>query len=389
MTISNSGIPAEIISAWDKAATKCANPLGLDEKVLQDSLEDCPPREYEGGTFLGRFLIPRSFVVYDEQDQPRQKGCDTNHVTNLYNNYIVKEYMTTEEPPIASFNDGVLNSSILKPHSGFNRYKALDRLGQEIYIYDVYEFESRYWEVIAASASNHHSNPQLSQTNEDYLKVVTNAVNAQIIPADEDSIRDFVNKIATDKTSQARKTIVQNSLNNCEVYPNFRVFSSTGSGKNTLNGFVRSNKLAKQGVGGRKDFELANQGYLLYTADSGDAVLCWSRGIYQGTRLGLPVWIIGYSTNFHPDIYQFRRDFIDEFNKMKGYQIQNACNIANGGNPLDEIDEDKFPVKLAGFLPQWVRPNDQNHGKPSEIGLVDIDGNTLTFDPKGQCLTLR
>ena len=74
---------------------------------------------------------------------------------------------------------------------------------------------------------------------------------------------------------------------------------------------------------------------------------------------------------------------------MKGYQIQNACNIANGGHPLDEVNEDKFPVKLAGFLPQWIRPNDQNHGKPSEIGLVDIDGNTLTFDPKGQCLTLR
>ena len=99
MTISNSGIPAEIISAWDKAATKCANPLGLDEKVLQDSLEDCPPRDYEGGTFLGRFLIPRSFVVYDEQDQPRQKGCDPNHVTNLYNNYIVKEYMTPKSHP--------------------------------------------------------------------------------------------------------------------------------------------------------------------------------------------------------------------------------------------------------------------------------------------------
>ena len=57
--------------------------------------------------------------------------------------------------------------------------------------------------------------------------------------------------------------------------------------------------------------------------------------------------------------------------------------------PSSEIDEDKFPVKLAGFLPQWVRPNDQNHGKPSEIGLVDVQGNTLTFDPKGQCLTLR
>ena len=156
-----------------------------------------------------------------------------------------------------------------------------------------------------------------------------------------------------------------------------------------MNGFVRSNKLAKQGVGGRKDFELKKQGYLLYTADSGDAVLCWSRGIYQGTRLELPVWIIGYSTNFHPDIYQFRRDFIDEFNMMKTHFKQFAANIMTDGEGVENIHEDKFPVKLAGFLPQWVRPNDQNYGKPSEIGLVDIDGNSLTFNPKGQCLTLR
>ena len=297
--------------------------------------------------------------------------------------------MTTEEPPIASFDDTVLNANTLKPHSGFNRYKALDRLGQEIYIWDIYKFDNRYWEIIAASASNHHSNPQLSQDNEDYVKVVTNAVNAKIIAKDEDAIKDFVNKIATDKTSQQRKTITQNSVNGCEVYPNFRVFSSSGSGKNTLNGFVRSNKLAKQGVGGRKDFELKKQGYLLYTADSGDAVLCWSRGIYQGTRLGLPVWIIGYSTNFHPDIYQFRIDFIDEFNKMKTHFKRFAANIMTDGKGVENIHEDKFPVKLAGFLPQWVRPNDQNYGKPSEIGLVDVQGNTLTFDPKGQCLTLR
>ena len=152
MTILNSGVPAEIISTWDKAATKCANPLGLDDKILQDSLEECPPRTYEGGIHLGRFLIPRDFVVYNEQDQPRQKGCDPNHVTNLYNNYLVKDYMTTEEPPIASFDDTVLNANTLKPHSGFNRYKALDRLGQEIYIWDIYKFDNRYWEIIAASA---------------------------------------------------------------------------------------------------------------------------------------------------------------------------------------------------------------------------------------------
>ena len=382
-------VPLDIRMSWDKVAVKCYNPLGLDEKVLEDSLRECPAREYEGGTHLGRYLIPRSFVVYNEQDQPRNKGCDPDHVTNLCNNFEVNGYLLTEEPPIASLNDDCLNPDILRPHSGFNRYKALDRFGQEIYIFDVYRFQNRYWEIIAASKSNHHCNPKLDQSIEDYVKVVTNTANANIIPNDKDSLKNFINELASDKTSSAKKSILEKCLNKCGTYPNFRVFSSKGTGKNTLNGFVRSNNLVNQGIHGRKDNELINQGYLLYTADSGDAVLCWSRGIYQGTRLGLPVWIIGYATNYHPNINQFRKNFINEFNKMKGYQIQNACNIANDGVKLQKINEDKFPVKLAGFLPQYVRPNEHNYGRPTEIGLVDIDGNSLTFDPKGKCLTLR
>ena len=388
MTTTTNRVPAGTLMAWNKITTTCSNPLGLTEEITYNSLETCPPHEYEGGEFLGRYLIPRTFVNYDEQDQPRQKGCDTEHVTNLENNYTAVGYLDTAPPPIASFDNNNLDNTKLRPHSGFNRYKALDRIGQEVYIYDLYKFESRYWEVIAASESNHHSNPQLSQTIEDYVKVVTNTVNAGIVSSDSVSIDKFVDKIAKDKTSQSRSQIKKKCYNNCNLYPNFRVYASSGQGRGTLNGFVKENKFAKQGVGGRSEDELKEQGYLLYTADCGDAVLCWSRGIYQGTRLELPVWIIGYSTNFISDIVQFRKDFIKQFNLMKGYQIQNACNIANDGHPLDEINEDTFPVKLAGFLPQYVRPNEHNHGKPTEIGLVDVNGNTLRFDPDGHCLTL-
>jgi len=382
-------LPAQIELEWDKALLTCNNPLGLTQEIVKESLEKCPPFEYEGAEFIGRYLIPRKVVRYDGEMQPRHKGCDTEHVSNLFNNYNVIGYRSDCPPPIASFDLNNLNSGALVAHSGFNRFNALERLGQECYVFDIYKFESRYYEILAASESNHHSNPHLEQSKEDYIKVVTATVSAGIVGRDKDSIDKFVDRIAKNKTSEIRNQIKKRCYNNCELYPNFRVYNSTGKGANTLNGFVSEHGFAKQGVGGRTDTELQEQGYLLYTADCGDAVLGWSRGIFQSSRLGgLPVWLIGYSTNYHPNIVQFRKDFIDEFNQMKTYFIQFARNIMNDGHDSGDFDESIFPVKLAGFLPQYVRPNDQNFGKPTEVGLVDVYGNTLKFDPDGDCLTL-
>jgi len=387
--ITTNDISTEVLMDWSKGLTTSLNPLGLTEEMMEQSLTDCPPHKYEGGEFLGRYLIPRNYVRYDVTMQPRQKGCDTEHVSNLQSNYETVGYRTDCPPPIASFDANNMSNNELIAHAGFNRFSALDKLDQECYIFDLYKFESRYYEVLAASESNHHSNPMLSQTKEDYIKVVTNAVNANIVGKEESEINKFVDKIAKDKSPKIRKTIKKRCINNCNLYPNFRVYNSSGTGANTLNGFVTDMNFAKQGIGNRDDKELQKQGYLLYTADCGDAVLGWSRGVYQSTRLGgLPVWLIGYSTNFHPSIVQFRKDFIDEFNQMKTYFKQFAANIMTDGHGVEDIDEDVFPIKLAGFLPQYVRPNDRNFGKPTESGLVDVFGNTIKFDPDGDCLTL-
>lgn len=389
MTTKTTFVPAQVELEWNKALQTCNNPLGLTEELVQESLEKCSPLEYEGATFLGRYLIPRNVVRYDLEMQPRHKGCDSEHVTNLFNNYNVIGYRLDCPPPIASFDSNNLNVGSLVAHSGFNRFNALERLGQDCYVFDLYKFESRYFEVLASSESNHHSNPHLVQSKEDYIKVITSAVNAGIVGKDEDSINKFVDRIAKDKTAEIRKQIKKRVIGNCDLYPNFRVYNSTGKGKNTLNGFVTEMGFAKQGISDRTDTELQEQGYLLYTADCGDAVLGWSRGVYQSTRLGgLPVWLIGYATNYVPDIVQFRKDFIDEFNQMKTYFIQFARNIMNEGHDSGEMDESIFPIKLAGFLPQYVRPNYQNYGKPTETGLVDVYGKSLKFDPDGDCLSL-
>ena len=111
------------------------------------------------------------------------------------------------------------------------------------------------------------------------------------------------------------------------------------------------------------------------------------RALYHGTRLSLPVWIFGYAPNRVDDLKKYREDFIVDFNELKEVMIQFAFNTVEEGQE-SVIDEDNFPVKLAGFLPQYVKPNPEDLGRPTELGLVDVNGNRIKFDPDGDCLTL-
>lgn len=378
-------VSAEVEVVWRRILSTCNNPLGLTEELLQQSLETAPPIPYQGSTHLGRYLIPRQFVRYDETEQPRDKNNDADHVNNLVNNYEAIGYRLDAQPPICCFDENDVSNYKLKAQSGFNRNEALGRIGQDCYFFDVYRFESKYWEVVARNQSNHHSNPQLSQKWTDYVKEVCNAVDADIIPSDSKSIDEFVDLIASDKTSKVRRRIKDACYNNCQVFPNFRTYNSSGHGKNTLNGFVKESGLPKQGIEGRIEKELLEQGYIVYCAAQGNNKSTWARAITHATKLGIPVWFIGYSDKRVDDLQEFRSDYIKDFNDQKETFVQFAKDILDDGG---ELIEDSFQVKLAGFMPQYVKPNPKDKGLPTEVGLVDMYGKTIKFDPDGDCLTL-
>ena len=387
-TIKPVSVPTTLF--WDKLLATCANPLGLDENLLEKSKEACKPREYENATYMGRHLVPRSVLRYNEEDQPRDKNNDLDHVNNLLNDFEVNKYNINCQPPICCFDEENRHGTHLRGQSGFNRDEVFSRMGQEMIIVDIYDYESKMWEVVARNQSNHHSNPALTQTKNDYIKEVCNAVDAGTIEGTSDAIDQFVDLIAKDKTSKIRRQIKDTCYNNCKTYPNFRTYSASGSvkSKNTLKGFVSNYGLSPAGIEGRSDEELINQGYILYCAGNGGNKATWMRAIVHGTRLGLPVMILGYAPTRQSDIKQFRADYVEEFNETKSYLIEFANNIVNDGD-TNEINEDNFCVKLAGFLPQYVKPNPKDGGKPTENTLVDIEGESVRFDPDGDCLTLR
>ena len=383
-------VPVDTEGFWAKSSIKCANPLGMTQDMVEASKTTCPHIEYKNAEYIGRYLIPRNFLRYNDEEQPRDKNNDIDHVNKLRNDFEVNGYNIDCPPPICCFDYESNSPYELKGQSGFNRSEAYNGIDQEMIIVDIYEYDSKMWEVVARNQSNHHSNPALVQTKNDYIKEVCNAVDAGIIEGTSGSIDSFVDEIASDKNQKTRRSIKDACYNNCQVFPNFRTFNSSGTikNKNSLKGFLHNYGLDPAGIDGRTEEQLKEQGYIVYCAGNGGNKATWMRGIVHGIKLDIPVWVIGYAPTRKADLKEFRESWIEEFNELKETTIQFAGIILNDCDSSD-FAEDYFPVKVAGFLPQYVKPNPKDGGAPTEKGLVDSNGIPVKFDPDGDCLTTR
>ena len=385
MQVTTNYVSAEVLMTWQKVLLSCNNPLGLTEEMVEESLKTAPPKEYPGATFLGRHIIPRQYVRYDEAEQPRDKNNESEHVNNLTNNFNTVGYRMDAQPPIACFDSQSTSIYALKAQAGFNRDGALNNLGQECYIFDIYDYEDDYAEVVARNMSNHHSNPQLDQKIPDYVKEVVNAKERGLIENTQSAIDAFVDVIAADRTPQQRGKIKKSSYTHCEVFSNFRTYNSTGHGKNTLNGFISSNGFAKQGIENRSAAEIKKQGYIVYCSGKGNNKSVWMRAITNSVKYGVPVYVIGYSQERVDDLGSFREKFIEDWNDQKEILVKFAESLFED---CGEFDETRIQVRLAGFMAQYIKPDPNDKGRPTEQNMVDMYGKTIKFEKTADCLSL-
>lgn len=385
MQVTTNYVSADRLMMWQKVLLSCNNPLGLTEEMVEESLKTAPPKEYPGATFLGRHIIPRQYVRYDEAEQPRDKNNESEHVANLTNNFNTVGYRMDAQPPIACFDSQSTSIFALKAQAGFNRDGALNNLGQECYIFDIYDYEDEYAEVVARNMSNHHSNPQLDQKIPDYVKEVVNAKERGLIENTQAAIDAFVDVIAADRTPQQRGKIKKASYSRCEVFSNFRTYNSTGHGKNTLNGFISSNGFAKQGIENRSAADIKKQGYIVYCSGKGNNKSVWMRAITNSVKYGVPVYVIGYSQERVDDLDAFREKFIKDWNDQKEILVKFAESLFED---CGEFNEARIQVRLAGFMAQYIKPDPNDKGRPTEQNMVDMYGKTIKFNKTADCLTL-
>ena len=415
-------IPVEIDLEWVKDLRGTENNLELDEDLLDKSLDPSqggvlPPHlgndEWknfigDNATFLGRYQIPNKNVLFNADEvQPRAKALDHDHRLDLKISFNAQGYKLDAPCPVATTTKD-LNKYSVKGLSGFHRYSVLtdkdtgiNAVRQDSYFYDLYKFDTPLYEVIARNITNHHNNPAKSLTKKDLVKEVSNAIEANLIERDVVAIEQFVNAIASDKPAYWRNDIAKLGFAKAGVTPQFRSYSTKGDNKFTLSYAIQNeHNLVRMGVEGRSDKELLSQGYILFCAHRGDAVGAWLKGIYRAGQLGLPIWFIGYAANLEDNLEEFRSEWIEEFVDCKENVITFAYNLFHDDDKetfeiIDKLDEDKFQIRLGGFMPQHSKVDPKSGGAPTERGIVDMYGNTIVFDPTGEktgimsdCLTL-
>ena len=385
------GVPLQTVSEWDRIRNGQFNPLNLDETVLQTTLKLAPPKEFKNGRHLGRYFVPLKLILFRPEDQPRDKSNDVNHVDSLENRFELMGYAKDAQPMMGTMASG--GDHVINGFAGFHRKSALTAFGQTFYIIDIYEFDTPLDRRVARNQSNHHTDVTLSQTINDYVKEIVNAAEAGEILKTETAISDLAWRLAEgDKTKkQIEESIIPKAIRLLgSVYADFQTYSSqTGkkSGPHTLQKWLERNGYVPQGVQHRTDEQLIEQGYIAYCAAEGDNKATWSRAIYHGQRLGIPVFFFGYASTRQSNLREFRTDWIEEFKEYKSILVDFSFSITEASQG-DGVNESVFWPKVAGFLNQHVQPDATKGGRPTEVGLVDENGNPIVFDPENDCLTL-
>lgn len=368
---------------YDKMIASLSNPLGLTSELVEQLPE---PREYDGANFVARVVAPRSCVNYVQSKQPRDKQNDISHLNDLRNDFEVYGIRTDKHPPIVKFAKDTTNPYLLEGVAGWHRDIVLDDMGQEYYVYDIYEFDSPWYERVTRSSTNWSIGPSKTQNRNDYLKEICNAVEAGEIAADADSITSAVDQIAADRSDGVRRWIKREALAKTQVIANFRTFNPEGKSQNSIYAFCTQNNIPVAGTNGRETKEIKKQGCITYFATNANNMATWGRGFAFSQKYEVPILYFGYLSERKSDLHKQRLALLEEFIEVKEMFVKGSFAVAgieNSGEPH------YFPIRFAGFLPQNIKPDSVSGGLDTEHTIVDVYGNPLKFSPNMLCLTER
>ena len=331
----------------------------------EKSLKECPPNYSKGVNFKKRIREKRDQVTWSKQYNPSRVGINIKeNVNDLADSYTVHGFIHSEPPQVIYVDPN--NPKRYIGLAGHNRNEAQERLGWDVAIYDVVEFDTPQ-DMISFSFKTNDMLPRAGSTLKDISWGIKIAIEKKWLENTDDAIKDFIKKIASFKTDSQKKTIFKNVRNNISKIKSMRPLDGTSATE-----LAEEIKVPYRGDAG---FDSSGEfGYL-------KEPLGFKTIMHDGLKLWLEIdedmLITGYIN--HPDpsnLHKKRAAIKKEIEKMNDMLYEVASKLSD--MPLDEIKKKgKSPFLFNGFLPQVLSADPSNMGLPAEIGLVDENGQPI------------
>lgn len=172
-----------------------------------------------GAKFIGRKIVDRSKIYIPPlADNPvRKKGKNVVQVQKLVNS-LSNGFDYSKSPPLIREETRIINGKIYEYEliAGAHRSEALEILGYDKWIYDIYEIVPGSWgtyEDILRKlqlVENNHA-PELGNTEDDVVNVVLRLLKmgSKVVKPDESNIREFVDEVCTNMHHGTRGKVVR------------------------------------------------------------------------------------------------------------------------------------------------------------------------------------
>jgi hypothetical protein len=334
---------------------------------LQKSKEQSPSNYPDGVIFKKRIRTLRSNCTWSKSQEFRVNVNNTQNVRDLTDSYKVNGMLYDEPVQVVEVDPN--NKDRFLGVAGHHRDESQGELNWDYAIYDVVEFETPQDRIAFGAISNQHI-PKSGLTKEDLVKVIAMAVgdgSKGCLTNDDTSIREFISRIAKNKTSSQQDGIFKKYRSTKSKYESMRPLDGKAA-----------NELAKElGIPFEGDKNLSDSGEYGYVKEPGGYKSVMHDGLKTWVKEDQDIVVTGYITHPKPaKLYKSRKTWKQGIDNMNDFLYEVAAKLTN----LKKDDVKKLglsPFKYGGFLPQVVTNDPTQNGLPKENDIVDVSGKPI------------
>jgi hypothetical protein len=225
---------------------------------IENSLKNCPPsknpafkkipdRFLKDIIHVGRIRINTKNVTYKVDDQTRELKVVQENVAPIKISFELNQFIHTEYPPV------VVEDPDKPGHYfgiiGHTRDQAIKELGIEFMMYDVYKFNSPLAKRLFNNNSNKVDTPKVPHTKNDIIFQTLQAIDSEELPNTEDSIIEFIDIVASDKSKKERNSIFKGVRERKSEYANLATYHC-GKGLNSTTEAAKKFNIPYKGMAG-------------------------------------------------------------------------------------------------------------------------------------------